>query len=58
MVAATAAGIFGGLSEAASAMHQGDRERRPDPAAHPQFDRDYRIFREMLRQRQALDAVE
>lgn len=58
IVAATAAGLFGSLGEAAVAMHQGDRERRPDPAAQPQFDRDYRIFREMLRQRQALDAIE
>jgi ribulose kinase len=57
MVAANAAGLYGSLGEAAAAMQQGGRERRPDPAARPQFDRDYRIFLEMLRQRQALDAI-
>lgn len=57
MVAATAAGLHGSLGEAAVAMQQGGRERRPDPAARSQFDKDYRIFLEMIRQRQALDAL-
>lgn len=57
MVAATAAGIYPSLDAACMAMQQGGRERAPDPAARQQFDRDYRIFLEMLRQRQAIDAM-
>jgi FGGY-family pentulose kinase/HAD superfamily hydrolase (TIGR01509 family) len=57
MVAATAAGLHGSLGEAAVAMHQGGRERCPDPASRPQFDQDYRTFLEMHRQRQALDRM-
>jgi ribulose kinase len=57
MVAATAAGLHGSLGEAAAAMQQGGCERQPDPAARGQFDKDYRIFLEMLRQRQALDRM-
>lgn len=58
MVAANAAGLYPSLEEAAVAMHQGGRRRRPDPAARPRFDRDYRIFLEMLRQRQVLDRMQ
>lgn len=57
MVAATAAGLYPSLDAACIAMQQGGRERAPDPAARPQFDKDYRIFLEMLRQRQAIDAM-
>ena len=38
-------------------MQQPGRERRPNPAAWPRFDRDYRVFLEMQRQRQVLDAL-
>ena len=57
MVAATAAGLFPSLAEACTAMQQGGRERRPDPKARARFDRDYRVFLEMHRQRQVLDAI-
>lgn len=57
MVAATAAGLYPDLDGACAAMQQGGRSRLPDPAARPQFDKDYRIFLEMLRQRQAIDAM-
>ncbi|HEY8575085.1 MAG TPA: FGGY-family carbohydrate kinase [Devosia sp.] len=57
MVAATAAGLYPSLERACIAMQQSGRERAPDPGARRQFDRDYRIFLEMLRQRQALDAM-
>ena len=55
MVAATAAGIYPSLTEAAMAMRQGGRERAPDPKARPRFDMDYRIFLEMHAQRRRLD---
>jgi hypothetical protein len=38
-------------------MQQGGTERAPDPAARAQFDKDYAIFIEMLRQRQVIDAM-
>nr|WP_210316383.1 FGGY-family carbohydrate kinase [Devosia oryzisoli] len=58
MVAANAAGLYSSLDQACLAMQQGGQSRPPDPAAQPQFDRDYRIFLEMLRQRQVIDALE
>jgi ribulose kinase len=57
MVAATAAGLFPTLAQACAAMQQGGRERQPNPKARERFDRDYRVFLEMHRQRQALDAI-
>ena len=57
MVAATAAGLYPSLDAACVAMQQGGTERAPDPAARTQFDKDYRIFLEMLRQRQVIDAM-
>jgi FGGY-family pentulose kinase len=56
MAAAAAASLYPGLSAAAAAMRQDEIEHRPDPAAFARFDRDYRIFLEMHRQRKALDA--
>jgi len=56
MVAATAAGLFPDLGAACLAMRQEGRTRLPNPAV-ARFDRDYRIFLEMHRQRQALDAM-
>ncbi|MHA6297276.1 FGGY-family carbohydrate kinase [Devosia sp. CAU 1758] len=58
MVAANAAGLHPSLDQACLAMQQGGTSRASDPAARPQFDRDYAIFLEMLRQRQAIDALE
>jgi FGGY-family pentulose kinase len=57
MVAATAAGLYPTLVSACTAMQQGGQEHAPNPAARTQFDRDYRIFLEMQRQRQAIDAM-
>ncbi|MBU1336286.1 MAG: FGGY-family carbohydrate kinase [Alphaproteobacteria bacterium] len=57
MVAATAAGLYPTLQAACVAMQQGGRERAPDATARPQFDKDYRIFLEMLRQRQVIDEM-
>jgi len=58
MVAANAAGLYSSLDQACLAMQQGGTSRAPNPAARSQFDRDYRIFLEMLKQRQAIDALE
>ena len=57
MVAATAAGLYPDLPSACVAMRQEGKARRPDPAARARFDRDYRIFLEMHRQRRALDEM-
>ncbi|WP_378945365.1 FGGY-family carbohydrate kinase [Mesorhizobium sp. ANAO-SY3R2] len=57
MVAAAAAGLYSNLAAACSAMHQHGHARHPNPAARTRFDCDYRVFLEMHRQRQALDAI-
>ena len=57
MVAATAAGLYPDLAAACTAMQQGGRRRVPGADAGQRFDRDYRIFLEMHRQRRALDAI-
>lgn len=57
MVAATAAGLYPRLDVACAAMQQGGRERKPQPAARKQFDKDYRIFLEMHRHRRAIDDI-
>ncbi|WP_376702389.1 FGGY-family carbohydrate kinase [Mesorhizobium sp. ISC25] len=57
MIAATAARLFPDLNAACVAMQQGGRTREPNPAATGRFDRDYRVFLEMHRQRRALDAI-
>jgi FGGY-family pentulose kinase/HAD superfamily hydrolase (TIGR01509 family) len=57
MVAATAAGLYPNLAAACAAMQQGGVARTPDAAARERFDRDYRIFLEMHRQRRELDAL-
>lgn len=57
MAAAAAAGLYPNLTEACAAMRQEGRARRPNPAAWPRFDRDYRVFLEMHRQRKALDEL-
>jgi len=55
MVAATAGGLFPDLAAACAAMQQGGVARRANPAARERFDRDYRVFLEMHRQRRELD---
>jgi FGGY-family pentulose kinase len=57
MVAATAAGLYPDLPAACVAMRQEGRARAPNPAARGRFDRDYRVFLEMHRQRRALDLM-
>lgn len=57
MVAAAAAGLYPDLVSACVAMQQPGRERLPNPAARARFDRDYRVFLEMHRQRRALDEI-
>ena len=57
MVAATAAGLYPSLPAACVGMRQDGRRREANPAAGACFDRDYRIFLEMHRQRRALDRI-
>ncbi|WP_297584670.1 FGGY-family carbohydrate kinase [Devosia sp.] len=57
MVAANAAGLYSSLDQACIAMQQGGTARAPNPAARAQYDRDYRIFLEMLRHRQTIDNI-
>ena len=57
MVAAAAAGLHPDLPSACAAMSQGGRTRLPNEAARARFDHDYRVFLEMHRQREALDAI-
>ncbi len=57
MIAANAAGLHKGLDQACLAMHQGGAARKPNPASRAQFDRDYRVFLEMQRQRQAIETM-
>ena len=57
MVAATAAGLYPSLDAACLAMQQAGNTRAPSPTARAQFDKDYRIFLEMLRQRQVIDEM-
>jgi FGGY-family pentulose kinase len=57
MVAATAAGLYPDLPAACVAMRQEGEARTPNAAARNRFDRDYRVFLEMHRQRRALDSM-
>lgn len=56
MVAARGAGLFDDLADACRTMRQPTRERQP--AAQHRYERDYRIFQEMHRQRRVLDGME
>jgi FGGY-family pentulose kinase len=58
MLAATAAGLYPSLSAAAAGMDQGGRHRPPNRAMKAVFERDYRIFLEMQRQRRVLEGME
>lgn len=57
MAAACGAGVFADLPAACLAMQRDTRTLEPDPAAVPHRARDYRIFLEMQRQRQVLEAM-
>jgi FGGY-family pentulose kinase len=57
MAAAVAGKLHPGLAAAAVAMQQGGTERLPDKGTRARFDRDYRIFLEMHKHRQALEAI-
>ncbi|RUY73564.1 FGGY-family carbohydrate kinase, partial [Mesorhizobium sp. M7A.F.Ca.CA.001.05.1.1] len=57
MIAATAAGLFPDLNAACLAMQQGGRKRASNPKSSGRFDRDYKVFLEMHRQRRMLDAI-
>jgi len=57
ILAATAAGLYPGLADAAAAMDQGGVAREPDRSAAAGFDRDYRILLEMQRQRRVIEAM-
>jgi len=57
MVAATAAGHYSDLVTACTGMQQGGIARLPDPTTRSRFDRDYRVFLEMHRQRAVLDKM-
>lgn len=54
MVAAAASGLHPSLPAAARTMHQGGHVRAPGPARH---ERDYAVFRAMLRHRAEVDAI-
>ena len=55
--AAAAAGLHADLRAAALAMGRPGRLRRGDPAARARYDRDYRVFLAMQRQRAEIDAL-
>ncbi|MEQ9813192.1 MAG: FGGY-family carbohydrate kinase [Azospirillaceae bacterium] len=57
MVAATAAGAFANLREAAARMGSDGEVRRPDRDKAARFDRDYRIFLRMHEHRAELDRI-
>jgi hypothetical protein len=46
------------LPEAVMAMRPEERERLPDFSARGRYDRDYRIFIEMQRQRRVIEEME
>ena len=56
-VAATAAGLYPDLGAAAEAMAKPGAVIEPNPERRAGYDRDYRVFLEMHRQRSALDRL-
>lgn len=58
MAAASGASLFSGLPEASAAMTQGGHTRQPDLQAAARFDRDYKVFRTMLRQREEIEQMQ
>lgn len=57
MAAAAASGTFTSLTEACTVMAGAVNVRQPNADLRATYDRDYRVFLEMHRQRQALDAI-
>jgi len=57
IVAATATGLFPDLASACAAMAQPSHHLRPDPAAQPRLDRDYKVQLAMQRHRAELLAL-
>jgi len=57
MAASVAAGLHGSLADACRAMHRNGGERRATAANRQGYERDYRVFLEMQRQRAALDRI-
>ena len=58
MVAAAGCGLHPSLAAAGAAMHQGGTLRDPDPATAARYERDWRAFQAMRRQRAELDGLE
>ena len=58
MLAAAAAGLHTNLADAAAAMDQGGTTLAPDAATRGAYDRDYRVLREMQRQRRVLENLD
>lgn len=56
-LAATAAGLYPDVASACTGMRQPLRERAASGETRARFDRDYRIFLEMQRQRRVIDAM-
>jgi FGGY-family pentulose kinase/HAD superfamily hydrolase (TIGR01509 family) len=57
MAAAVAAGLYRDLTTAAAAMAPDADEHRPAADARTRFDREFRIFSQMLRHRQEIDGL-
>lgn len=58
MTASVAGGLHGSLFDAGRAMDAGGEERLPDPSRKAGYDRDYRVFLTMIRQREELKGTE
>ncbi|MGC4023888.1 MAG: FGGY-family carbohydrate kinase [Mesorhizobium sp.] len=57
MIAAAACGLYPSLAEAATAMARPARKRSANGGHSARYDRDYRVFLEMHKQRKALDEI-
>jgi len=57
MIAAAACGLYPSLADAATAMARPARQRSANSTRSPRYDRDYRVFLEMHKQRKALDEI-
>jgi ribulose kinase len=58
MVAAAGCGLHRSVAAAGTAMHQHGALRAPDPATAARYERDWRVFQAMRRQRAELDGLE
>lgn len=57
MAASVAGGLYASLTEAGAGMAQGGDERHPNPLVQASYERDYRVFLAMQRQRAELDSL-